>query len=82
VFVVNTRPASVIVLDLKTHTAAKYICHCTPAGLLPLNGRATFVFSHPVDGPLWLFDGDAGQPRVVFVPSPGPAKPSTQGSVL
>jgi len=80
VFVVNRRPASVMVLDLKNHTAPKYACHCAPADLIPLNGRATFVFSHPVDGPLWLFDGDAEQPRVVFVPSPSPAKLSTQGA--
>jgi hypothetical protein len=81
VFVVNSRPASVVVLDLKNHTAAKYLCHCAPADLMPLNGRATFVFSHPVDGPLWVFDGDAQQPRVVFVPAPGAAK-RAQGSAL
>jgi len=78
VFVVNARPASVIVLDLRNHTAPKYACRCTPTDLLPLNDRSTFVFSHPVDGPLWVFDGDGEQPRVVFVPSPSPARLSTQ----
>jgi hypothetical protein len=82
VFVVNMRPASVIVLDLKSHATAKYICHCNPTDLIRLNGHGTFVFSHPADGPLWVFDGDAQRPRVVFVPAPGLATPSTQGSAL
>lgn len=80
VFVLNARPTSVTDLDLTNHTAAKYICHCAPKDMMPLNGRATFIFSHPVDGPLWVFDGDAEQARVVFVPSPRPSKLSTQGT--
>jgi hypothetical protein len=72
IFIVNARPASVIVLDVSNHSTAKYVCHCAPAGFTPLIGRATFMFSQPVNGPLWVFDGDAEQPRVVFVPSPRP----------
>jgi DNA-binding beta-propeller fold protein YncE len=78
VFVVNARPASVVVFDLRNHTAAKYVCHCAPAGLTPLIGRATFVVSQPANGPLWVFDGDAEQPRVVFVPSSSPHQTATQ----
>jgi hypothetical protein len=43
-------------------------CVCEPSGLAALRGNAVFRLTEPMGGPIWLFDGDAPQPRVVFTP--------------
>ena len=43
-------------------------CPCQPTGLASLKGNAVFRLTEPSGGPLWLFDGDAPDARIVFVP--------------
>jgi hypothetical protein len=43
-------------------------CPCEPSGLSGLSGNAVFRLTEQSGGPIWLFDGDAPQPRIVFVP--------------
>jgi hypothetical protein len=80
VFVVNTGSSSVLAVDLASGGSAKYKCPCAPTDLTALGGRAVFVLSHTADAPIWIFDGDAVTPRIVFVPRVPASQHSNQGS--
>jgi hypothetical protein len=77
---------TVTTIDLATRQASSVSCDCELRGLWPLNGSAVFALTQPAKGVLWVFDGDALAPRIVFVPavqethhprvSPEPVPPS------
>jgi DNA-binding beta-propeller fold protein YncE len=46
-------------------------CACEATTLIPLRGNAVFRLTDAAGQPVWLLDGDAGQPRAAFVPAPG-----------
>lgn len=69
VYVANAGSADIVAINLSDGVSARYACPCAPSALRRLNGTAVFRLTEPSDGPLWLFDGDLEQPRIVFVPA-------------
>ena len=78
-FVANAHAKTILTVDLAGGPSALYACHCVPASLSPLNGNALYQLTEPSEGPMWLFDGDAAEPRIVFVPAPVPGSGSKPG---
>lgn len=68
VVVANAATATVAVLDLSGGPASLVACQCQLTGLERLAGNAVFRLSDLSGEPLWVFDGDAPEARVVFVP--------------
>lgn len=58
----------VAVFDVATKNRTDVTCDCVPFGLVPMG--SLFRLNELGSGPLWLLDpGQAGQPRIVFVPA-------------
>jgi hypothetical protein len=72
-FVANSGSRDVAAIDLASTGITITSCLCSPSQLTPLDGNAVFRLTEPSAGPMWLFDGDAGEPRIVFVPPYRPA---------
>ena len=68
VFVANSGSPGVASVDLAGGVVAVTSCRCAPTQLAAVNGNAVFRLSGPSGGPVWLFDGDGDEPRIVFVP--------------
>jgi len=68
VFVANSGSPGVASFDVGGGGVAVTSCRCAPTQLAALNGSAVFRLSDPSGGPVWLFDGDGDEPRIVFVP--------------
>jgi hypothetical protein len=60
----------VAVRNLAASSQTLLNCSCQPAGLWRLRGKAVFRLNELGTGPLWVVDGDAAQPRVLFVAAP------------
>jgi len=69
VFVANAGSRAVAVLDLAGGPASLVACQCELTGLERMQGNAVFRLSDPTADPMWVFDGDAREARVVFVPA-------------
>ncbi len=69
VYVANAGSADIVAINLADGVSTRYPCPCAPSAVRRLNGTAVFRLTEPTDGPLWLFDGDLAQPRIVFVPA-------------
>ncbi len=65
----NARSKSILTVELASGAHVLHACHCVPTTLSHLSGNALYRITEPSKGPMWLFDGDAPQPRVVFVPA-------------
>jgi hypothetical protein len=74
VFVANAGSRAVAVLDFEGGPAALVACQCEPTGLERMQGNAVFRLSEPAAEPMWMFDGDAPEARVVFVPAVAQAR--------
>jgi hypothetical protein len=60
--------ASLVRIDLTMKGSPSVVkCNCSPTVMIPLSGNAVFLVSDLSAGPLWMFDGDAATPRVVFI---------------
>jgi hypothetical protein len=57
----------VAVRNLAASTQTVLSCSCQLAGLWRLRGKAVFRLNELGAGPLWVVDGDATQPRILFV---------------
>jgi len=68
-FVANRATATVAVLDLAGGPPSLVACDCKLTALEPFDGNAVFRLSDLSSEPLWVFDGDAPEARVIFVPS-------------
>lgn len=67
--VVLNSGSSILKLDLSKKLGPQKIsCACSASELTPLAGNLTFRLSEAGAGPVWAFDGDAAEPRVVFIP--------------
>jgi hypothetical protein len=60
----------VAIRNLAASTQTLLTCSCQPAGLWRLRGKAVFRLNELGPGPLWVVDGDATQPRILFVAAP------------
>jgi hypothetical protein len=75
--VLNQKDSSVVRIDLTGQSAAtRAVCQCSPAELESLAGNLTFRVNEPGAGTVWAYDGDAANPRFVFLP----AEQSAQGA--
>lgn len=70
IFVANARSKTILSVELADDSHVLYPCHFVPTTLSHLKGNALYRITEPsTKGPMWLFDGDAAQPRTVFVPA-------------
>jgi hypothetical protein len=69
IFAANARSRTVLTVELENGAHVLHSCHCVPTTLSHLKGNALYRITEPSKGPIWLFDGDAPHPRVVFVPA-------------
>lgn len=76
VFVANAGTRTIAVLDLEGGPAALVACQCQLTGLERMQGNAVFRLSDLTADPMWVFDGDAPEARIVFVPAV--AQPQTE----
>jgi hypothetical protein len=60
----------VAVRDLAASTQTLLSCSCQPAGMWRLRGKSVFRLNELGAGPLWVVDGDASAPRILFVAMP------------
>lgn len=68
--VVNQKGSSIIRLDLTGRfPPASAACHCSPTELQPMAGNLAFRLNEAGTGTVWAFDGDAINPRIVFLPA-------------
>ena len=58
---------TVVSIDLTSGTNTNLSCTCAPTEVVPMG--AVLRLNEMGDGPLWLVDPGATQPRVVFVPA-------------
>jgi DNA-binding beta-propeller fold protein YncE len=77
-FIASSGSRNIAVIELASGTVSLTPCACVPGQLAKLNGNAVFRVTEPAAGPIWLFDGDAGEPRMVFVP---PYRPVAQDAL-
>jgi len=68
VFVANAGTGSIASVSLEDGSVRLYPCQCRPTALHRLQGNAVFGLTDPTPGPFLVFDGDAPEPRVFFVP--------------
>ena len=68
VFVASSLRGEVTGIELSSGAAAITTCFCKPSTLVSLNGNAIFRLTEPSGSPLWVYDGDGAEPRIVFVP--------------
>ena len=69
VYVANAESAEIVAINLNDGLSARYPCPCAPSAVRRLNGTAVFRLTEPDDGPLWLFDGDLAEQKIMFVPA-------------
>jgi hypothetical protein len=68
----NAANGAIARIDLETGLTRLIECQCTLTGLGRLRGTAVFHLNQPSREPLMVFDGDAPEARVVFVPPSPP----------
>lgn len=68
VYVADADEGVVRELTRATSEVRSAACGCRPAGLEPLTGNGVFYLADPDSPVVRLFDGDAPEPRAVFVP--------------
>jgi hypothetical protein len=67
---IATRSGLVAVRNLAAATQTLISCSCQPAGMWRLRGNAVFRLNELGAGPVWLVDGGAADPRILFVAMP------------
>ncbi len=67
---IGTQSGQVAIRDLTAFTLTQLTCSCVPSGVSRLRGRAVFRLNELGSGPLWVLDGDAAPPRILFVAMP------------
>jgi hypothetical protein len=67
---VGMQSGQVAIRDLAAATQTQLSCSCQPAGIWRLRGKAVFRLNGMGAGPLWVLDGDAAAPRILFVATP------------
>jgi hypothetical protein len=76
VFVLNSKPAGIVEFEPKTGITKVFPCPASLTVLDTLNGNALFRLNELTHGPLWVFDGDAHNAGVFFVPALHPIAPA------
>jgi hypothetical protein len=68
--IANQKDSSIVRIDLTGQVpAARAVCHCTPTTLVALAGNLAFRVNATGAGTVWAYDGDAVNPRFVFLPA-------------
>jgi hypothetical protein len=76
VFVLNSKPAGIVEFERKTGIKKVFPCPASLSRLDALNGDVLFRLNELEQGPLWVFDGDALNAGVFFVPALHPIAPT------
>jgi hypothetical protein len=65
-------PGAVAEINPRTHESRTTACDCTPALLVPIDGKRLFRLTEPsAESPnVLLYDGAAAEPRILFVAAP------------
>jgi hypothetical protein len=71
IYIASSEAHSVTAFDVQAGTRTTASCDCAPTGLVPMGN--VFRLNEFSSEPLWLFDTDAAEPRIVFVPAVTPA---------
>jgi len=66
VFLSTSSGRGVDVLDLAGNARSKVDCSCAPGGMTRMGN--VFRLNDPGTEPFWVFDPNAAEPRIVFVP--------------
>jgi DNA-binding beta-propeller fold protein YncE len=78
--VANRKASTISRIDLTGRVPASHIqCKCSPTVLLSLAGNSVFLLMPNETGSPSVFDGDAAQPRILFIA--GLRQTSTQGMI-
>jgi len=67
IFVASAAAKNVAAFAIASGTSTTLACDCTPAGLIRMGD--VFRLNEFGNGPIWLLDAKAGDPRLVFVPA-------------
>ena len=67
---IGMQSGQVAIRDLAAATQTLLSCSCQPAGIWRLRGKAVFRLNGMGAGSLWVLDGDAAAPRILFVATP------------
>ena len=65
-----TGAGEIVTYDLRALSRTSLSCGCVPSTFAPLRGKAVFRLNELGNGPLWVFDGDSPEARILFVPAP------------
>ena len=71
VFVAD-QAGNLTILDRNHGSVLSLPCGCSPAGLFPLAGTATFRLTEPSGAPMWVLDASGANARVVAIPPVAP----------
>lgn len=66
--VADAKSQAVVSVGLNGEAVLVTACPCEVSGLQRFQGNAVFLLTSASSKPMWVFDGDAASPRVVFVP--------------
>ena len=78
VYVANSQPAGVLLVDLQAGTQTLVSCACTPGHLSRMSSASIFRLTDSSPNGFWVFDGVSSNPRILIVP-PDPAVSSGAG---
>ncbi len=78
IFIANSQPNSVLLLDSQAAGPLSIACDCTPTRFSRLARNSVFSLTSPANGAFWVLDGGSANPRTVVVPPDPPADPSSQ----
>ena len=70
IIIANSDPGGIVSITLDGRDVQASTCNCSPTGLHRLNGNAVFRLNEPSATPLYVYDGDTPDPRIVFIPPP------------
>jgi sugar lactone lactonase YvrE len=67
IYVASSGARGVIAFRLADASRSTFACNCVPAALVSMG--SAFRITEPENGPVWLLDTAAPEPRLVFVPA-------------
>jgi hypothetical protein len=71
---IASRAGRVTIHDLRSGASSSVVCACAPRSFAPLRGNSVFRLNDGGDGPLWVLDADAAEPRISFIPAGGESR--------
>ncbi|HLJ47002.1 MAG TPA: hypothetical protein VKU01_13385 [Bryobacteraceae bacterium] len=73
IFIANSQPAGVLLLDPQLDGPLNISCDGTPTGFTRLAPNSIFSLTSPAKGLFWILEGGSANPRTVIVPPDPPS---------